>query len=223
MVDSIQVLIVDDHPLTREGLIAVLKRDEAFKVCGEAGTGEECLSMTAKLEPDVVLLDITLPDVSGFDLARQLLSQRPELKIMAISMHSKMEYLTQAFQAGILGYVVKGSPAQQILEGVRTVARGEYYLDSSISPKVVRKLTSPSSQSEPSIHEGPQELSRREVEVLVLLAEGLSTRDVSERLFISPKTVEGHRTRIMKKLDLHTPVDLVRYAAKAGLIDLKSS
>ncbi|THB71715.1 MAG: DNA-binding response regulator [Desulfovibrio sp.] len=219
MQQTLSVLIVDDHPLTREGLISVLKRDPKLTLAGEAGSGEECRKKMASLQPDMVLMDVTLPDVNGIDLARELLGRTPKLKVVMVSMHSKMEYVAQAFEAGAKGYVVKGSPAERILEGLRAAARDEPYLDSAISPDIVMRLLGQDSAKEKP-GAGVDNLSERETEVLVLLAQGLSTKEAADKLFISPKTVEGHRAKIMAKYDLHTPVDLVRLALRLELIDL---
>lgn len=219
MAESLGVLIVDDHPLTREGLCAYIKRDPGFHVAGEAGSSAEALKIAAETKPDLALLDITLPDGSGLDLLRKLLELLPRIKVMMLSMHAKMEFIAQAFRLGALGYVVKGSPGERILDGLSVVARGDHFLDSAISPEVVTRLILNQDQQsrEPTL---PQGLTEREAEVLTLLARGKTTKEVAAELFLSPKTVEGHRARIMQKHGLHTPVDLVRFAVRLGLIDL---
>lgn len=217
----VRVLLVDDHPMIREGLRAILKRDPGFEVVAEAGSGIECLELTMLHDPDAVLMDITLPDMSGLDLTRRLRDTSPDIKILMVSMHTKMEYVAQAFQAGAAGYVVKGSSGRSILDGLHAVMKGEQYLDSALSPQVVKRLLQDIQPA--ALNAGySEEFTGREAEVLTLLAEGRTTKEAADILCISPKTVEGHRAKIMKKFRLNTPVDLVRFAVRCGLIDLES-
>jgi len=141
--------------------------------------------------------------------------------IMIVSMHSKVDYIVKAFQAGATGYVVKDSAAERLLQGIDSVLRGEYFLDSSVSHQVVKKLVESPKEEARIADRGYDTLTSREQEILVLLAEGLSAKEIAEKLYISPRTVENHRSSIMRKLDLHTNHDLIRYAAKLGLIDLE--
>ena len=214
------ILIVDDHPLFREGLRAVLEPDNRFEVVGEGQNGAEALEMVKKLDPDLVVVDISLPDRSGIELTREIRSLLPEMRIMIVSMHSKIDYIAEAFQAGATGYVVKESASESLLQGLEQVSKGDYYLDSSLSQQVVEKLIGPREKENQISHSAYGGLTPKEQEVMRLLAEGLSSKKVAEKLFISPKTVENHRASIMNKLDLHGTVELVRYAAKLGLIDV---
>ena len=214
------ILIVDDHPLFRRGLKAVLEPNNQFEVVGEAQNGAEALEMVRKLDPDLVVVDISLPDQSGIELTREIRKLLPETRIMIVSMHSKIDYVAEAFQAGATGYVVKESASESLLQGLEQVSKGDYYLDSSLSQEVVKKLIGPRKKENQISHSEYGGLTPREQEVMRLLAEGLSKKTVAERLFISPKTVENHRVSIMNKLDLHSTVELVRYAAKLGLIDM---
>jgi len=214
------ILIVDDHPLFREGLKAIIGRNPGCEVIGEAGSGREALKMTKKLRPDLVLLDISLPDQSGLELIREMLKSSTEIKVMVISMHSKIDYIVKAFQAGARGYVVKESATEKLLQGISAVLRGDYFMDTSVSQQVVKKLAGLVKKEVKLTDAAYDTLTPREQEIMVLVAEGLSTNDIAERLFISPKTVENHRSNIMQKLDLHSTIELVRYAAKLGLIDL---
>lgn len=214
------VLIVDDHPLFREGLKAIIERDSKFEVVGEAGRGREGLRMAKKLKPDLVLADISLPDQSGIQLTREIRSLLPDTRIMIVSMHSKIDYIAEAFQAGATGYVVKESASERLMNGLENVSKGQYFLDSSVSHEVVKKLME-SPGKEAKITDGAYgTLTPREQEVMRLLAEGFSTKEAAEKLFISPKTIENHRNNIMHKLDLHSTVELIRYAAKLGVIDV---
>ncbi len=214
------ILLVDDHPLFREGLKSLISRSPKFEVVGEAGSAREGLRMARGLKPDMVVIDVSLPDGSGIDLTRDIRSGLSETRVMIVSMHSKIDYITEAFQAGATGYVVKESATDRLIRGLEAVAKGEYFLDSSVSHKVVAKLMEPPRKGLKSADVKYESLTPREQQVMRLLAEGLYPKQIAEKLFISRKTVENHRTNIMNKLDLHSTMELVRYAAKLGLIDV---
>jgi len=213
------ILIVDDHPLFREGLKSVISRDKKYEVIGEAGRGREGYKLVEKLKPDIVLIDISLPDMNGIDLVSKIKKTYPEIRIMIVSMHSKIDYIAESFKAGAIGYLVKESAAMTLLKGLDAISQNEYFLDSSVSKEVIKRLVETDSIkkiNDPLYNS----LTPREQEVLRLLAEGYSNKEIAEILCISPKTVENHRTNIMKKLNLHSFIDLVKYAVKLGLIDV---
>jgi DNA-binding NarL/FixJ family response regulator len=214
------IIIIDDHPLFREGLKTIISRDDRFKVVGEAGSGHKGLEITKRLKPDLVIVDISLPDQSGIQLTRDLRRLFSETKILIVSMHSKIDYIAEAFQAGATGYVVKESASERLLQGLKSVVKGDYYLDSSVSHAVVENLMKSPLKAAKITDADYASLTPREQEVMRFLAEGLSSKAVAEKLFISPKTVENHRANIMNKLGLHSTIELVRYAAKLGLIDV---
>jgi DNA-binding NarL/FixJ family response regulator len=214
------VLIVDDHPLFREGLRSLLVNNSRFEIVGEAGNAKEGLEKARDLKPDLVVMDISLPDNSGIEATRSIRGLLSQTKVAIVSMHSKIDYITGAFQAGATGYVVKESASERLIECLETVSRGEYFIDSSLSHKVVENLMKAGDKGTNVTDSGYGALTPREQQVMRLLAEGMSTKQIAKKLFISPKTVENHRANIMGKLELHSTIELVRYAAKLGLIDV---
>lgn len=222
MIPKKTVLIVDDHPLFREGLKTIIRGDTRYEIVGEAGNSHEAMRIIKEKSPDLVLLDIALPDKTGIEVTQDIKMVSSKTIIMIVSMHSKVDYIVKAFQAGATGYVVKDSAAERLLQGMDAVLRGEYFLDSSVSHKVVKKLMESPKEETKIADRGYDTLTSREQEILVLLAEGLSAKEIAEKLFISPRTVENHRSSIMRKLDLHSNHELIRYAARLGLIDLES-
>lgn len=220
MVHKKTILIIDDHPLFREGLKAIIGRDNRFEVVGEAGNGREGLRLAKKLKPDLVLVDMSLPDQSGIQLTRELKNASLKTRIMIITMHSKVDYIVKAFQAGATAYVVKESAPERLIQGMDTVLEGEYFMDSSVSHKVVEKLMQFPKKEAKITNASYDTLTSREQEIMVFLAEGLSSKEIAEKLFISPKTVDNHRTNILRKLNLHSTIELIRYAARLGIIDV---
>jgi len=220
MVEKKTILIVDDHPLFREGLKSLIKSYSEFEVVGEAENGKQGINKAKKLKPDLVIMDLSLPDQSGIDVTRRIRSILFETRIMILSMHSKIEYITKAFQAGAHGYVVKESATEKLIECLTAISKDEYFLDTSLSHKVVKNLMESDEKEAKITDAGYRTLTPREQQIMGLLAEGLSTKDIADQLFISPKTVENHRSNIMNKLDLHSTMELVRYAAKLGIIDV---
>lgn len=214
------VLIIDDHALFREGLKVIIKNDEMFDIVGEAGTGAEGLRMAAEMKPDVVILDLGLPDVSGVRIIGSLLEASPDSRIMVVTMYSKIGYIAESFQAGAMGYVVKESASDSLLQGMRSVSEGEYFLDGRVSNEVVGSLVNLPIRQVEKQDDNYSNLTTREQEIVRMLAEGMATKEISSKLFISPKTVENHKSNIMRKLELSSTVDLVKYCARIGLIDV---
>lgn len=216
-----RILIIDDHPLFREGLKRIIENTPKYEVVGEEGTGRQGLEMAKKLKPDIALVDVSLPDQSGIELIRNILKFSSETRILIVSMHSKVDYIVRAFQNGASGYLVKESAADMLLQGMDHVLKGDYFMDTKVSQKVVRKLVGIPKQNTIVGADSYDTLTPREQEIMVLLADGMSTNQIADKLFISPKTAENHRSSIMRKLDIHSTIELVRYAAKIGLIDME--
>ena len=216
------ILLVDDHTLFREGLKVLLKQSPRFEVVGEAGTVREACEMADNLRPDIILMDIALPDQTGIEGIRIIMSQLPSTKIVVISMYSKMDYIINAIQAGAVGYLVKDTTPDMLSTALNTVVLGHYYFDYTTIEEIVQFILEQKTDRSSISEESYDKLTRREQEVMRLVAQGLSTKEIASKLFISPKTVENHRNKIMGKLELDTIVDLVKYAAKLGVINIRS-
>lgn len=214
------ILLVDDHPLFREGLKSLVSGNPHYAVAGEAGDTEAALRLARELRPDIVLLDISLPDGSGLDVIRQLKKRQPETHVLVLSMHAKIDLIAECFRAGAEGYIVKESTASQLWQGLEAVCRGERYLDSAVAPNVLLKLGEYAARRSRPQDPAYSALTKREQQVLRLLADGRDTTTIAGMLFISRKTVENHRANIFGKLGLGNLAELVHYAARLGLIEL---
>jgi len=211
-----RVLLVDDHPLFREGVKSLISIETKYTVAGEASNAQTGLALAAELQPDLILLDISLPDKSGLALLADIGSRCPRTRVIILSMHAESNFIVEAFQAGAMGYVAKESASEKLMEAMGAVLKGELYLDGASSKDILRTLVT---LTKPPVEDKYDSLTRREQEVMRLIAEGLSTKEIGERLFISHKTVESHRISILRKLGLSSAMDILRYAVKIGLID----
>jgi len=214
---AIKVLLVDDHQLFRTGLRQLLERHPAVSIVGEASTGRAALDEVASRNPDIVLLDISLPEMNGIEVTRRLTHDHPEVRVLIVSMHSDHRYVTEALRAGAKGYLLKDSSPDEMLRAIQRVLNGQYYLSPHINEQVISDFVQQSRSDDSSAY---SILSAREREVLQLLAEGKSTKQTAELLNVSVKTVETHRMHIMDKLQIHTLPELTRYALKEGLTSL---
>src|SRR2546427_879974 len=205
-----RVLLADDHALIRQGLKALLE-SQGFQVVGEASDGQATLRSAEMTHPDVAILDISMPVLNGMDAARELKKSSPKTKIILLTQHDEDQYVTEALRAGAKGYVLKSQAAEDLVQAIREVCRGSVYLSPSISRIVVDAYIS-------KTYVSTDPLSGRERQVLQLVGEGKSTKDIAIQLGISVKTAESHRARLMKKLDIHETASLVRYAIRRGLI-----
>lgn len=207
-------MLVDDHAVVRSGLRMLLAGDPEIEIVSEATNGEEALGQAIALEPDVVLMDIGLPDLTGIEVTHELKASRPRVAVVALTIHEDEEYFFKMLQAGASGYVPKRAAPEELITAVRAAAAGEIYIYPSLARLLVRDYLS--GKHEPAAPAEP--LTEREREVLGYLADGVSTRDIAEALSISPKTVSRHRENIMAKLNLHSRAELVKYAIRQGII-----
>lgn len=219
MTEVIRVVVVDDHTLMRQGLVGLLDEDPDLVVVGQAGDASSALDIIEETRPDVVLMDVGLPGVSGLELTVRVKRIVPDIRVLVLTMYEREDYLFEALQAGASGYVLKGADIQDLLTAVHTVARGETYVYQALTGKLVADYLS-------RIEDGADRkdydgLSTREREVLALIAEGLTTSQIADRLYLSPHTVQTHRDHVMTKLDLHSRVALTKYAIRKGLIELE--
>lgn len=214
------VLIVDDHPLFREGLKSLINRSNDYETIGEAGSAEEALQLALELRPDLITMDISLPEKSGIEATREIRSALPETKLLIVSMHPKFEFIAEAFKAGARGYVVKEATSAKLIQAMDALCRGEFFLDGGVSLEVITKLMSEPETESTIDDENYSLLSPREQQVMRKVVEGNTTRAIAEELNLSPKTVENHRANLMKKLGVHNKMELIRYAVKLGLVDV---
>ena len=213
---KIRLLLVDDHAVVRSGLRMLLSGHAELEIVGEAGTAEEALQKTGELHPDLILMDIGLPDKTGIEATREIKRNFPDVKIVALTIHEDEEYFFQMLNAGASGYVPKRAAPEELLIAIRAAAAGEVYLYPSMAKLLVRDYLSAERPAEEKANlDG---LTDREHEVLIHLAEGSSNEEIAAALVISPKTVERHRENIMRKLNLHSRSELVRYAIRKGII-----
>ncbi len=213
------ILLVDDHPAIRASIGAeLLKKNIADKIL-EAGNSEEGYDQAMSLNPDLIVMDISLYGASGIELTKKILQKKPSIKIVMLSMYSKVIYITESLKAGAKGYILKEADMASIIDGIKKVLSGETYVDSRISSKVIASLISPEEDLEQPEDSTYDTLSSREQEILRLLAEGREIRDIAKELCISSKTVINHRTNIMQKLNCSNMVELIKYAIHIGLVD----
>lgn len=216
---TIKILLADDHKITRQGLRAMLEKQSDIKVVAEAEDGRKAVSLACELHPDVVIMDVSMPDMNGMAATRQILGESKKIKVIALSMHSDTLFISEMLKSGASGYLLKDCAFEELREAIRTVIAGNVYLSPAISDVVVddylHRLSKTSSSDSSDV------LTDRELEVLQLMAEGKSTKQIALGLYISVKTVETHRRQIMNKLNIHTVAELTKYAIRKGLTSLE--
>lgn len=215
---KIRVLLTDDHTLFRQGIRTLLSAETDIEVVGEAKDGSESVEQISSLRPDVVLMDIGMPGLSSFEATRQIKKARPETKVLFLTMYDDEDYLVECMEVGGSGYVLKDSPAQQLLLAIRDVYRGGSYL----SPKMLSQLVDDFRTRIKSNHRQPRfaTLTPREKEILKFLAEGQSVKEIAQHLNLSVKTIEAHKFNLMRKLDIHNKAQLVQYAIQKKIIKI---
>jgi DNA-binding NarL/FixJ family response regulator len=218
MKGKIRVLLCDDHTLFREGIKAILKDEHSIEIVGEAEDGRQAVAKAHELHPDVVLMDIAMPDLSGFDATRRILHANPKAKVIVLTMYEEEEVINRCLAAGAAGYVLKDDPRAHLIHAIDVVNKGGQYMSSRALKKVVKQYVKGATNSAM----GYERLSDREREVLKLLADGLALKEIAVRLVLSVKTVDAHKTNLMRKLDLHDRSQLIKYAIQRKLIHLPS-
>jgi len=214
MADKIRILLVDDHAMFRAGIKALIDAEDRMEVIGEASTGDEAVDRVRELKPDIVVMDLAMPGSNGLEATRRISALELNASVLVLTVHAEEEYLVPVVEAGASGYLTKTSADTDLLEAIRVVARGQVFLP----PKAATLLLKRYKDAEGDESAGLNDLSTREQEVLALTAEGFSSREIGQKLFISPKTVDTYRSRIMDKLGLSHRSELVRFALKVGLL-----
>lgn len=215
---KISLILADDHAVVRSGLRMLLEAQPDMQIIAEVESGTEAVEKVESLRPNVILMDIQMPGVNGIEATREIRRIAPDTAVLALTMHEDDQYFFEMLNAGASGYVPKRAAPDELLTAIRTVARGEVFLYPSLATRLVQDYLKRDEDDEQN--QVYDELTPREREVLILIAEGLSNAEIGEQLVISVKTVDRHRENIMRKLNMHSRIDLVKYAIKRGLIDL---
>jgi DNA-binding NarL/FixJ family response regulator len=214
---TIRVLLADDHKIVREGLMSLLEKEPDIDVVAMADNGRTAVQLAGELKPDVAVLDIAMPEMNGIEATRRISHDDPEIRVLALSMHSARRFVTEALSAGAKGYLLKDCAAEELVRAIRTVAANETYLSPKVAGLIVKDYLKHSPEATLS---DDSCLTNREREILQLIAEGESTKEIAFKISVSIKTVETHRQQIMKKLNLHSVAELTRYAIREGLTPL---
>jgi len=214
---KITVLVAEDHTIVRKGICSLIDGKADIQVLGEAENGREAIEKVTALSPDVVLMDISMPYLNGLEATRQIKKMFPQIKILALTMHTNEEYILQILQAGASGYVIKQAAPAELISAIHAVYAGDSFLSPTVSKTIIDEYLKHAS---PGVQEEREKLTDREREVLQLIAEGYSNREIADKLQVSIKTVGVHRTNLMEKLEIHNVTDLVKYALRKGIISL---
>jgi len=215
---STRILLADDHKITRQGLRSLLEKQKDMEVVAEADNGRAAIRLAAELAPDIIIMDVTMPDLNGVEASKQILAKSPDIKIIALSMHSDALFVTEMLKSGAAGYLLKDCAFEELTRAIRTAADDNTYLSPAISGVVIEDYLHRLNTTE---FTGPDILTDREKEVVQLMAEGNSTKQIALKLHISVKTVETHRRQIMSKLDIHNVAELTKYAIRKGITSLE--
>jgi DNA-binding NarL/FixJ family response regulator len=209
------IVLADDHPIVRQGLRTLLEAETGFQILGEAGDGLVAVQLVERLHPAVLIVDVLMPGLSGLEVTRQVSQRTPQTHVIVLSMYTNEAYVLEALRNGASGYVLKDSSITDLVQAVRDVVAGRRYLSAPLSERAIEAYVHKAQTHAPGPYEG---LTTREREVLHLAAEGYTSAQIAERLFLSPRTVEAHRANLMRKLGLRTQADLTRYAIERGIL-----
>ncbi len=207
---SFQLIITDDHQLFREGIISLLKHDEDIEIIGEASSGEELMSLLQELSPHIVLIDISMPGENGLDIIKKARTKYPNIKFIVITMHAEGQYVVKSVRNGASGYLLKNSDESELIQAIHTVAEGKKYYNAQISELMIGNMAMEG--------ESDKQLSEREIEVLTLVSEGKTTKEIADILFVSTRTVETHRVNMMKKLKVQNTAELITKSVRLKII-----
>lgn len=216
-VKTVRIVIVDDHAMMRDGICAILEQEDGYEVVAQAGDGREAVEMASRFAPDVVLLDVAMPGLNGMEATRKIMANDPEIGVIGLSMHSDARYVTGMLEAGARGYLLKTCGTDELLRAIGAAIRKKVYVTSDLTHILVDRQHAGSKDSSSTGTPPADSLTPREREVLQLIAEGLTNKEISARLGTSQKTIESHRTNLMRKLDLHCIAQLTKYAIREGL------
>jgi DNA-binding NarL/FixJ family response regulator len=216
---SSRILLADDHSIIRQGLFALLEKQPDIEVVGAVENGRKAIELVRELKPDIVIMDITMPNLNGIDATRKIIEQVPGVKVIALSMHSSRRFVAEMLKAGAKGYILKECLFDELIEAIRTVLKGDTYLSHKITGVVVNDYVK---RMSPEYRQETSALTEREREVLQLLAEGKSTKQIAPQLHVSDKTIESNRRNIMDKLNIHSIAELTKYAVREGITPLDS-
>ena len=216
---SIDVVLVDDHQVVRKGLKSIIEAELDLAVVGEASDGRKAVDLVARKQPNVVVMDISMPRLNGFEATRRIVESQTDVRVLMLTVHDDKEYIFRSLEAGASGYLIKKTAPEKLIEAIHTVNGGGAYLGSSITEEVVEKFREDTDRS--GDREDFELLTSREKEILQLIAEGNSTKEIANMLYISTNTVSTHRKNVMEKLDLHNVAQLTQYAISKGLIEVK--
>jgi len=214
---KVSLLLVDDHPVVRSGLRTCLSKRDRFEVVGEAANGKEAVCLVGDLSPDIVLMDLCMPQMDGLEATLQLRKQAPRVKVLILSVNNNKESILQVVRSGAKGYVLKDAPPEELVQAIDCVARGETYFSSNVARMVLNHCATEDPNGGP---DHKRQLTDREMQVLAMIADGQTNKEIATRLNISVRTVEAHREHVMRKLDIHSVVGLTRYAIAHRIIRL---
>lgn len=220
MSEKVKIIMVDDHQIVRDGIKALISDEPWIDIIGEASNHTELFALLNTLKPDMIMLDISMPEMSGIEIARQLTIDRPEIKLLMLSMYMSEEFITNAIEAGAKGYLTKTTTQEEILNALKVINEGGEFYSDSVSNILLKSFIKKTQNKVSDSKEQAIIPTKRENEILKHFAEGLSNKEIADRLFISIRTVESHKNNIMQKLDLKSTVELIKYAIKNKIIEL---